>query len=134
MKALIQKQQDKGFSAVELIVVMAILGILSAIAVPIYLNQRNDGYKSSVRTDIANVSTALLMTKMGDVYATTLPPDVKITKNVKLAMVRSSDGKTICVEGRHTSVEGFVASIKPGKDAENSACIVKSGDVRIALS
>lgn len=134
MHSLIKKQQDKGFSAVELLVVMAILGILSAIAIPIYLNQRNDGYKSSVRTDIANVSTALLMTKMGDVYASTLPPDVKITKNVKLSMVRSSDGKTICVEGTHSSVQGFVASIKPGKDAENSACTVQPGDVSISLS
>jgi len=45
---LIQKRPDKGFTLIELLVVIIIIGILSAIALPSFLNQANKAKESDV--------------------------------------------------------------------------------------
>jgi type IV pilus assembly protein PilA len=44
---------------VELLVVVIIIGILAAVAVPIYLNQRRSAWRASVESDVKNVSLAI---------------------------------------------------------------------------
>ena len=43
---------------IELLVVMIIIGILAAIAIPVFLNQRNSGYDAATKSDVKNGSTA----------------------------------------------------------------------------
>jgi type IV pilus assembly protein PilA len=42
---------DDGFTLVELLVVIIVIGILAAIAIPVYLNQRNKGYDAAAKAD-----------------------------------------------------------------------------------
>ena len=52
------KGSDEGFTLIELLVVIIIIGILAAIAIPVFLNQRNKGYDSAVESDLRNAATA----------------------------------------------------------------------------
>ena len=52
------RDKEEGFTLIELLVVIIIIGILAAIAIPVFLNQRNKGFDSAVRSDLRNSATA----------------------------------------------------------------------------
>ena len=52
------RDNEEGFTLIELLVVIIIVGILAAIAIPVFLNQRNKGFDSAVRSDLRNSATA----------------------------------------------------------------------------
>ncbi len=56
-KARREENGDAGFSLIELIVVVVILGILAAVAIPIFLNLQGDAEVNALKTSAANGAT-----------------------------------------------------------------------------
>ena len=52
-----QEENEGGFTLIELLVVIIIIGILAAIAIPVFLNQRQKGYDAQAKSDARNLAT-----------------------------------------------------------------------------
>jgi type IV pilus assembly protein PilA len=53
------KEKDQGFTLIELLVVIVIIGILAAIAIPMFLNQRKKGVDSALKSDLKSAATTI---------------------------------------------------------------------------
>ena len=52
-------EKDEGFTLIELLVVMIIIGILAAIAIPVFLNQRKKAVDTSIKSDLRTVANEM---------------------------------------------------------------------------
>jgi prepilin-type N-terminal cleavage/methylation domain-containing protein len=52
----IQRKSEEGFTLIELLVVIVIIGVLAAIALPIFLNQQKAAADAALKSDMRNVA------------------------------------------------------------------------------
>lgn len=111
-KAMDEKEQ--GFTLVELLVVVIIIGILAAIAIPVFLNQRKSavdaGIKSDLRTVANEVETQFINTQAYPATATSSAKAITIggttvtISNANTTVVYTNDGDgTYTITGRNTA-------------------------------
>ena len=81
-------KKESGFTLIELLVVVLVIGILAAIAVPIFLNQRDAANEAALKSDVKNAGTILGGQSK---FTGSLPPDIKTSPGVTLVAMRKAD-------------------------------------------
>ena len=116
LKALKLNKSERGFTLIELLVVIVIVGILSAIALPSFLNQTSKAKEVSARTTVSAVNNAQNAFRLEN---TSFAPDLEAlalglpsdTTNYTFEVIGNQDAATITATSKDTALKGYVGGV-----------------------
>ena len=93
MSYLVRKRnkREEGFTLIELVIVIAIIGILMAIAIPNYMRAREAAAASATQANLRNLATALELF-MAENNLSTYPPVTGVAEDINAALDPYFDG------------------------------------------
>jgi type IV pilus assembly protein PilA len=113
-RGITRMSDDRGFTLVEMITVMVIIGLLAGIAIPLFLNQRSTAFESQIKSDLHNAATAeeaYALHHDGDYLTAGTADDLSAegfrgTDGVAIALSAPTSGTGYCLTAQAAALAG----------------------------
>jgi len=109
-------EREGGFTLIELLVVIIIIGILAAIAIPLFLDQRKLAVDASVKSDVRSTTDNIVTAQ---------------ATNAGYFSAAISSGNTVAVQDNTATTPAFVAAVAGAAPTTGTANVTPQGDFSV---
>lgn len=117
--------KTKGFTIVELVVVVVVIGILSAIVILSYNSWKRATISAQLKSDLNNVSVAMENYRnFNNIYPSSIPDNMQPSEGVVLYGGSNDGGETYCVQASNEAYEDLTLYITSSSNtnAQEGVC------------
>lgn len=110
----LREQDESGFSLVELLVVILIIGILAAVAIPVFLNQRKVANDAAVESDVKSAANAIETYFLNNSTAASIDlNEIKklMSKSTGTVLTFHGERNDFCITGKHENGKKYLVGL-----------------------